>query len=186
MPNNRCTGLVHDCSNSIANALELLQSCTKQSNCSYMYNRLVNLIRYTSMFSAEDHHINSSPPSASYMCQWTGSSLVQVMAGRLIGAKPLSKPILGYCQLDPLQQISIKFDSIYKTFHSRKCIWKYHLPKWQPFSPKGDKLRWLMPKGLCHHIFPSRWRFCPECLSFLSLALQPMRYTSSPNTSSFR
>ena len=45
--------------------------------------------------------INSSPPSAAYMCQWIGSALVQIMACRLIGDKPLSKPMLGYCQLDP-------------------------------------------------------------------------------------
>ena len=30
-----------------------------------------------------------------------GSALVQIMACRLFGAKPLSKPMLGYCQLDP-------------------------------------------------------------------------------------
>ena len=39
---------------------------------------------------------NSSPPSAAYRCQWTGSALVQIMACRLFGAKPLSKPMLGY------------------------------------------------------------------------------------------
>ena len=31
------------------------------------------------------------------------------MACRLFGAKPLSKPILDYCQLDPKEQISVKF-----------------------------------------------------------------------------
>ena len=45
--------------------------------------------------------VNSSPPSTAYMCQWIGSALVQIIACRLFGAKPLSKPILGYCQLDP-------------------------------------------------------------------------------------
>ena len=44
--------------------------------------------------------INLSPPSAAYVCQWIGSALVQIMACRLFGAKPLSKPMLGYCQLD--------------------------------------------------------------------------------------
>ena len=39
-------------------------------------------------------------PSAAYMRQWIGSALVQIMACRLVGAKPLSKPILGYCELD--------------------------------------------------------------------------------------
>ena len=35
--------------------------------------------------------VNSSPPSATYMHQWTGSALVQVMACRLFSAKPLPK-----------------------------------------------------------------------------------------------
>ena len=39
-------------------------------------------------------------PSASYMCQWTGSASVQVMACRLFGAKPLPVPMVAYCQLD--------------------------------------------------------------------------------------
>ena len=45
--------------------------------------------------------INSSPPSTAYMHHLIGSALVQIMACRLFGAKPLSKPMLGYCQLDP-------------------------------------------------------------------------------------
>ena len=40
---------------------------------------------------------NSSPPSATYMRQWIGSPLVQIMACRLFGTKSLSKPIMGYC-----------------------------------------------------------------------------------------
>ena len=44
--------------------------------------------------------INSSPLSAAYMRQWTGSSLVQVMACRLFDAKPLPEPMLAYTQLD--------------------------------------------------------------------------------------
>ena len=42
--------------------------------------------------------IDSSPLSAAYMRQWTGSALVQIMACPLFGVKPLSKPTLGYCQ----------------------------------------------------------------------------------------
>ena len=45
--------------------------------------------------------VNSSPPSAACMCQWTGSALVQVMACRLFGAKPLPEPMLPYYQLNP-------------------------------------------------------------------------------------
>ena len=68
-----------------------------------------------------------SPPSAAYMRQWTGSAFVQVMACRLFGAKPLSEPMLAICQLDSWKHISVKFKSEFYHFHSRKCVWKYHL-----------------------------------------------------------
>ena len=35
-------------------------------------------------------------------------SLVQIMACHLAGAKPLSEPMLEYCQLDPWEQTSVK------------------------------------------------------------------------------
>ena len=53
--------------------------------------------------------LNSSPPSAAYMDQRTGSSLVQVMACRRIGDKPLPKLMLANCLLDFWEQISVKF-----------------------------------------------------------------------------
>ena len=37
------------------------------------------------------------PPSAAYMRQLIGPALAQIMACRLFGDKPLSKPMLGYC-----------------------------------------------------------------------------------------
>ena len=60
--------------------------------------------------------INTYPPSAAYMRQWIGSALVQRMACRLFGAEPLSKPMLGYCQLNPQEHISVKFQSKYNFF----------------------------------------------------------------------
>ena len=56
-------------------------------------------------------HLTHLPPSAAYMRQWTWSSLVQVMACRLSGAKPLPGPMLPYCQLNPEEQILVKFKS---------------------------------------------------------------------------
>ena len=44
--------------------------------------------------------LKSSPSSATYMHQWIRLILVQIMACRLFGAKPLSKLMLGYCQWD--------------------------------------------------------------------------------------
>ena len=71
--------------------------------------------------------LNSSPPSAGYMRRWTGSVLVQIMDCRLVGAKPLSEPMLEYCQLGPCEQTSVKFELKYKFFHPRKWIWKCRL-----------------------------------------------------------
>ena len=61
--------------------------------------------------------VNSSPPSAAYMRQWTESSLVRVMACHLFGAKPLPEPMLVYCQLDYWEQVSVKFESEFHHFH---------------------------------------------------------------------
>ena len=44
-----------------------------------------------------------------------------------IGSDNGLSPMLGYCQLDHWEQISMKFKSKYQTFHSWKCIWKYRL-----------------------------------------------------------
>ena len=57
----------------------------------------------------ENFHLNSSPPNAAYMRQWTGSSLIQVKACRLFSAKPLPEPMLDHCQLDSWVQVSVKF-----------------------------------------------------------------------------
>ena len=51
---------------------------------------------------------NSSPSSAAYMRQLIESALVQILACRQFGAKPISKPMLGYCKLDHLEQTSVK------------------------------------------------------------------------------
>ena len=41
------------------------------------------------------------PTSAAYMRWWTQSTLVQIMACRLVGARPFFEPMLEYCFLDP-------------------------------------------------------------------------------------
>ena len=51
---------------------------------------------------------NSSPHDATYMRQRIGSALVQIMACRIFGAKPLSIPLLWYCHLDSQEQSSVK------------------------------------------------------------------------------
>ena len=52
-------------------------------------------------FAKWPQHFNPYPPSDAYMCQWIRSVLGHIMAYRLFGIKPLSKPMLGYCELEP-------------------------------------------------------------------------------------
>ena len=59
-------------------------------------------------------------------------SLVEIMACHLIEDNPLSQPIIVYCQLDHKEHISMKFYLKFKRFHSRKCISRCRLQKWQP------------------------------------------------------
>ena len=80
------------------------------------------------------------------MCQCTGPSLDQVMVCRLFGAKPLPEPILAYCQLDPWGQITVKFESEFYHFHSRKCIWRM-----------AAILFWERWDKLCHHYSDTGW-----------------------------
>ena len=72
--------------------------------------------------------VNSSPASAAYTRQWTGSALVQVMTCRLSGAKPLPELMLAYCRMDSSERISMIFESKFYHVHSCKCIWNCHLP----------------------------------------------------------
>ena len=89
-------------------------------------------------------NLNSSPPSAAYMRQWIGSALVQIMACRLFGAKPLSKPLLGYCQLNPQEQTSSETLIKIQKFSFTKIHLKISSAKWWPFCRGGDELmHWL-------------------------------------------
>ena len=60
---------------------------------------------------AEFSLINLFPSSTAYMRRWTGSASVQIMACRLDGTIPLSKPMLTYCLIEPKFYISMKFYS---------------------------------------------------------------------------
>ena len=54
-------------------------------------------------------------------------SLLQIMACRLADTKPLSEPMLEYCELDPKEHISVRFYFKFKSFLSKKCTWKCRL-----------------------------------------------------------
>ena len=94
------------------------------------------------------------------MPQWTGSALVQIMACRSFGAKPLPEAMLAYCQLDCWEQISVKFVSQFHQFRSRKCIWTCRLPIWQPFCPGA---RWVKVN----------WTFWPLTQSYTEVYIVP-------------
>ena len=78
--------------------------------------------------------INSSLASVTYMRQWTGSALVQVMACCLFGAKPLSEPM-------PTYRNKLQWNSNKKlNFSFTKMHLKMLSGKWWPFFPGEDKL----------------------------------------------
>ena len=77
--------------------------------------------------------MNSLMPIDAYMRRQPKTSLVQIMACRLYGAKPLSEPKLEYCQLNPWEPTSVKSYSKLKHFHSRKDISKCRLRNRRPF-----------------------------------------------------
>ena len=59
-------------------------------------NAFENIIWKKAVILSQPQCVISSPPSAAYMHQWIGSTLVLVMACHLFGAKPLCKPMLQY------------------------------------------------------------------------------------------
>ena len=105
-------------------------------------------------------NLNSLPFSAAYMRRWTLSSLVQIVACRLNGSKPLFKPVLTYCQLDPKEHISMKSYLKFKYFHSRKCVWTngghfVHGGRWVKHISIGDvRSSHITP----FYYNPLRWR----------------------------
>ena len=71
--------------------------------------------------SMED--VNSSPPSAAYMRQRIGLALVQIMACRLFGAKPLPEPMLAYCHLRLRTNTKLRFIKLVLTSPDRfECL----------------------------------------------------------------
>ena len=85
------------------------------------------------------------------------------MACRLFSAKPLSKPMLGYCQLDPKEQTNWSETSIkMKKFSFTKMHMKISSTKQRPFCPGGDELIILGPycmlAGLEPWVIPSSSR----------------------------
>ena len=91
--------------------------------------------------------VKPSPLSAAYMCQWMESALVQIMACHLFGTKPLSKPMLGYCQLElnSLQWNFIKLQNL--------SFAKIHLKMWSArmaaILSRGELTHWGRVMHIC-------------------------------------
>ena len=81
--------------------------CLHQESTVHIMQRHLKHLPIYQMNYTKISMIYPSPPSAAYTCQWIRSALIQ-MACRLFSAKPLSKPMLDYCQLHPYEQTSVK------------------------------------------------------------------------------
>ena len=75
------------------------------------------------------------------MHQQTESALVQVMACRLFGSKPLPEPMLAYSQLDHSKQNISEFRIKIQTLLFMKMLLKMTSVGWQPFCPGEDELK---------------------------------------------
>ena len=83
--------------------------------------------------------LNSSPPRAAYMHQWTGSALVQVMTCRLFSTKPLPEQMLTHYHWTPRNKLQGNLNRK-QNFPSMKIYLKLAAAKWQPFCPGRDEL----------------------------------------------
>ena len=82
--------------------VSLIRILNKQSRCRW-FATYVTVMNDMIMITFSDNHLNcnwlvsSLRPRDAYMRHQTKPSLVQIMACRLFGAKPLSEPMLWYC-----------------------------------------------------------------------------------------
>ena len=74
-------------------------------------------------------------PSESYICHQPIPSLVQIMASRLFGAKPLSRPTLYHCQWDLSEQNFSQIIFDIQTFSFQNVQLKMSSRKCPPFCP---------------------------------------------------
>ena len=129
--------------------------------------------------------LNSSPPCAAYIRQWTRRALAQAMACRRFGAKPLPEPMLIYCQLDGtlVSTLQWELNQNTKLFIHKKCFWKClprnggHFVQGEMISGKpSDKcfnrltslLDYPSRKSICDNSVFSHFHYCP-CVGFFSL-----------------
>ena len=74
-----------------------------------LYTYIVNIIlQYNPLISWSFYLKGPHWGWVTHVCVSKLTSWVQIMACRLFSSKPLSKPMLSYCQLDPNKHISVK------------------------------------------------------------------------------
>ena len=61
------------------------------------------------------------------------------MACRLFGAKPLPEPMLISCQLEPWEQVSVKFESEFESLSFKKMPLKMSSGNMAANLPAGDE-----------------------------------------------
>ena len=126
-----------------------------------VHRRILNNVKWFLALTVDNlvsacFFVDSSPPSAPYMCQWVRSALVQIMALSLFGAKPLSRLMLGYGHLEPWKQ-TLQWNSNRNTKFSFTEMHFKTSAKRQPFCPGGNdfnilpvdihSLTWLLMAG---------------------------------------
>ena len=88
------------------------------------------------------------------MCQWNGSALVQIMACRLVGARPLPEATLNKLQRNMKQNTKLSFREIHL---------KMSFVKWRPFfsgemSSVVRSAMWSLTLDMPNHKLP--WNKC--------------------------
>ena len=73
----------------------------------------------------------------------------------------LPEAMLACCQLDSRELISVKFESEFYHYHSRKCNSKCCLPKWQPFCP--GEMSWSHSAGTLNSMLVYLILVCKIC-----------------------
>ena len=90
-------------------------------------------------FSCHSVTLTHRPLVSHISGRWTWSALVQIMACRLDGAKPLSEPMLTL-SIRPQGTYFNEFLFEIQIFSFKKMHLNMSSAKWRPFCPRGDEL----------------------------------------------